>query len=50
MAFEIAYDGILVRSSGKAVEIVTPHQLKDRILYINYHSLLYEHPGGRKLY
>ena len=50
MSFEINDDGILVRSGDKGEQIVVPHSLKQRILYINHHTLLAGHPGGRKLY
>ena len=43
-AFEVDYEGVVVQSSDKGVQIVAPHSMKDRILHINHHSLRAAHP------
>ena len=49
-SFEFDDNGLLIRSGDKRSQIVAPHSLKERILYINHHAKLAGHPGGRKLY
>lgn len=48
--FKIDDNGLLVRASDTAVQIVASHSLKQRILYINHYYLFSGHPERRKMY
>lgn len=42
--FEIDDEGVLLQTEEKGIQIVATHTVKDRILHINYQSLLAGHP------
>lgn len=50
MPFRLDDHGILIRMAEAGAQIVVPHALKQRILFLNHYPITAGHPGGRKLY
>ena len=50
LSFSHDDNGLLVRTTHPEHQIVVPHSLKKRVLYLNHYPVLAGHPGGRKLY
>lgn len=50
LSFKIDDDGLLISTIHADNQIVVPHSLKKRVLYINDYHVLADNPGGRTLY